>query len=405
MTKDHGWILLRLILTTAAALALSFLLVWIFSVSYPFWIAALLVWMFYPLIRLLRRRVRLPNTLAVILALLLGISALVGAITGIVVLIVFGFRRIAEFVPDWIETTSREVQQFFNEQIFPIYQELTGAVDQLTPEQQRAVNESFITLGDWLAGALTDNTQGMTDGVTQLLFFVPASIVVMVFVFIAFYFIGKDWEVLYARMQQAAPPLLREKSLAFKKMFQYRVFGFLRAQVVLMLIASVIVFIGLLILQVEQAFTIALIVGLAEILPYFGSGTILIPWLLYAFFTGDISMGIGLAVVYAVTVLIRQSIEPKVLSTSMNLNALAVLIALFVGFQILGVVGVFIGPFVLVILVILKDIGVLHMLYQIIRYGLRNAPDDPARHGRAGRYNARSRLTKTDHPPDVRQEK
>src|SRR5690625_8011015 len=130
----------------------------------------------------------------------------------------------------------------------------------------------------------------------------------------------------------------------------------------LMCIVSLIVFIELSILRTDHALTIAMIVWIAEILPYFGSGTILIPWFLYLFFTGDISMGIGLAVVYGVTVAVRQMLEPKILSSSMNLNALAVLISLFAGLKLFGVVGVFLGPLILVIFVIFIDLGVVRDL-------------------------------------------
>lgn len=371
MTKHHAWVILRLLFVLLFISVIVFFTTWIFSISYPFWIAALLVWMFYPIIRWLRRRVRFPNTLAVVTALLLGLSSLAGAVTGVVFLIIFGVRSISEFVPQWIESTSRDLQLFFNESIFPVWQQLTGAMDSLTPEQQNALNNGITTLGTQIAESFTEGGQGLTNTLTQIVIFVPASIVVLVFVFIAFYFIGKDWERIFNYMQTRTPNAVVKKAQAFKKMFQYRVFGFLRAQVLLMFIASFIVLIGLLILQVDNALTIALIVGVAEILPYLGSGTILIPWTLYMFFTGSISMGIGLAIVYGVTVLVRQAIEPKVLSTSMNLNALAVLISLFVGFQLFGVIGVFIGPFILVIMVIFKDIGVLDDLLHFIQFGFK----------------------------------
>jgi sporulation integral membrane protein YtvI len=379
LTKHHAWVILRLLFVILFISVIVFLITWIFSISYPFWIAALLVWMFYPMIRWLRKRIRLPNTIAVIIALLIGLSALGGALTGLVFLIIFGVRSISEFVPQWIESTSRDLQRFFNESIFPLWQQLTGAVDSLTPEQQNALNNGIATLGTRIAESFTEGGQGLTNTLTQIVIFVPASIVVLVFVFIGFYFIGKDWERIFNYIYAHTPDPAVEKAKAFKKMFQYRVFGFLRAQVVLMFIASFIVFAGLLILRVENALTIAIIIGVAEILPYLGSGTILIPWTLYMFFTGNLSMGIGLAVVYGVTVLVRQAIEPKVLSTSMNLNALAVLISLFAGFQLFGVVGVFIGPFVLVIIVIMKDIGVVDDLLSFIQHGFKEEAAPPLR--------------------------
>ncbi|WP_246125639.1 sporulation integral membrane protein YtvI [Alkalicoccus halolimnae] len=371
MTRSHAWIMLRLLFVLIFITAIALVVTWFFRIGYPFWIAALLVWMFYPLIRWLRNKLRFPNTLAVISALLLGISALGGAVTGLVFLIIFGVRRISDFLPQWIESTSRDIQNFFNQSIFPIWQQITGAMDSLTPEQQDAFNNGIATLGTRLAASLTEGGQGLTERLTQVLIFVPASLLVLLIIFLAFYFIGKDWDRIFSYIYSRIPDAFMKKSKEFKKMFQYRVLGFLRAQIILMFIASLLVLIGLFILRVDNALTIALIIGLAEVLPYLGSGTILIPWSLYMFFTGSISMGVGLAIVYGITMVVRQAIEPKILSTSMNLNALAVLVSLFVGFQLFGVVGFFLGPFILVIAVIFKDIGILDNLLHFIKSGFK----------------------------------
>src|SRR5699024_1769717 len=119
--------------------------------------------------------------------------------------------------------------------------------------------------------------------------------------------------------------------------------------------------------RTDHALTIAMIVGIAEILPYFGSGTILIPWFLYLFFTGDISMGIGLAVVYGVTVAVRQMLEPKILSSSMNLNALAVLISLCARLDLFGVFAGLHRPFILLIFLILIEAGFVRYLGDCVR--------------------------------------
>lgn len=374
MTKEQGWIFLRLVIVSAIIISAIWLTGFIFSLTYPFIIAAILVWMFHPLIRFLRNKFRLPNILAVFLTVTLGLTAVIGSVIGIIFLIIFGFRRISAFLPEWIQTTAIEAQNFFNQSIFPIWKQFSGAVDSLTPEQQTTLQNGIERLGEQLAEGSTNFGQGMADGLASIIIFVPTFLVVFLFIFIAFYFIGKDWDRILKSAYDKTPAFIVKKGQAFKTMFQYRVLGFIRAQIILMFIASVIVFIGLTILQIENALTIALIIGIAEILPYLGSGTILIPWFIYMLITGDISMGIGLAIVYGVTIGIRQSIEPKILSSSMNLNALAVLISLFIGFQLFGIIGVFLGPFVLVVLVIFKDIGLMAEVGRFIQYGFKNEP-------------------------------
>ncbi|CDQ40566.1 MULTISPECIES: sporulation integral membrane protein YtvI [Virgibacillus] len=371
MTRDHAMIILRFTIVLLSILSLSWVATWIFKVSYPFWIAALLVWMFYPLVRLIRSKVRVPNGLAVFVVLLISLAVLFGAITGIVFLIIFGVRRISEVLPQWIQTTSTQAQHFFNDSIFPLWQKIGNAMDVFTPKQQAQLQDSIASLGNRLAASLTQIGSSIVDGLTQLFIIVPSFLLAILFIFIAFYFIGKDWERIFYRAHQSIPTSIMEKATSFWNILKHRVFGFIRAQIILMFIASFIVFIGLLIIKAEHALTIAIIVGIAEIIPYLGSGTILIPWAVYMLFTGDIGMGIGLGLLYGITAAVRQIIEPKILSTSLNLHALAILISLFVGLQIFGGVGIFLGPLILIIGVIFKDIGVLNDLGNFIKNGFK----------------------------------
>lgn len=108
-----------------------------------------------------------------------------------------------------------------------------------------------------------------------------------------------------------------------------------------MFVTACIVFVGLLIIRVDNAWMLAIVVGIAELLPYLGTGTILIPWFIYLFITGDVSGGFGIAILYIIVVIIRQLLEPKVLSSHMNLNPIAVLISLFAGLRLFGAFGLF----------------------------------------------------------------
>ena len=64
--------------------------------------------------------------------------------------------------------------------------------------------------------------------------------------------------------------------------------GFIKAQLTLISITLIIVLIGLLILRVEYAITIALITGIVDLLPYLGTGAVFVPWIIYEAVTGNI---------------------------------------------------------------------------------------------------------------------
>ncbi len=143
-------------------------------------------------------------------------------------------------------------------------------------------------------------------------------------------------------------------------------FGFVKAQLTLISLTFGIVLIGLFILRVDYAFTIALILGILDLLPYLGAGTVLIPWALYSFFSGDIGLGFGLAILFMVTVIQRQLAEPKILSSKIGIVPLATLVSLFIGFTLLGFLGHIAGPITLVIIRTLHSANVFRDLWSYI---------------------------------------
>jgi len=70
----------------------------------------------------------------------------------------------------------------------------------------------------------------------------------------------------------------------------------------------------------------------------------LLPWALFSLLTGNTALGIGLAVLYAVITVIRQVIEPHIVGKSLGLHPILMLVALYAGLKIFGLIGVFAGP-------------------------------------------------------------
>ncbi|MBM7634786.1 sporulation integral membrane protein YtvI [Geomicrobium sediminis] len=377
MTKEQAFVVARAVGVFIAAIVALLVSAYLFRISYPFVIAAFIAWLFSPLLKVLKIKFKFPSTLASLTTVLIGISVLGGIITGITFLIIYIVQQISDQLPGWIEQGAMQLQQMFNQLILPIWQEMNWFIHNLSGEQQQTLQQGITELGNQVGSILGNFAQSIANGMTNIVSGIPVFLFALIFVILAVYFIGKDIGTMKASLQSRIPVGIQTKFVLFTEQVKTRVWGFIRAQLILMTITTVIVLIGLLVLDVEYAITLALITGLAEILPYLGTGTILIPWGIYSLVTGDIFLGISLLVLYVVVVIVRQSLEPKVLSVSMNLNTLAVLFSLFVGFQVLGVIGLFLGPALLVVLTILKDIGVITEVEQFIRHGfIEETPPD-----------------------------
>ena len=108
-------------------------------------------------------------------------------------------------------------------------------------------------------------------------------------------------------------------------------------------------------------FAIALLTAIVDILPVLVTGTNLTPWAVYSFCTGKIGFGIGILVIYAIIGVVRQVIEPKLVASQLGLPPYLMLMAMFVGTQLFGFIGLFLLPITFTLIKVLNDEGIVHL--------------------------------------------
>lgn len=334
--------------------------------TYPFLIAAFFAFLIHPAVKFLVTYARLPRPVAVLTSILLLFSLLGGLVTILVKWAVDGILYFSEYIPTQIEVISRNMQSTFNEYVLPLWDQGLGLLDLLEPSQQQALQEGILMVGGNIASLLGNFGQRIASGITTFVGALPITFTVIIFSILAIYFISKDSKK-YAKYYSKLPLVFRQKTKDVYLDLKVKVLGFLKSQIILMTLTMIVSIVGLLILRVEQVLTIAFILGILDLIPYLGPGLVLIPWSIYSFFTGNIFMGAGLLILYASTVIVRQFAEPKVLSSSLELNPLAILFSLFAGLQLFGILGLVIGPISLVLLMSLYEANVFEGLWKFIK--------------------------------------
>ena len=130
---------------------------------------------------------------------------------------------------------------------------------------------------------------------------------------------------------------------------------YLKAQLKLVLISFIISLIGLYIfsisgMNIKYPLMIAIGIAIVDALPIFGSGTVMVPWAIISAFNGDVRLGVAILVLWIVMCVVRQILEPKIVSGQIGIHPIFTLIAMYTGFRFLGLIGMFFGPIVLIIL-------------------------------------------------------
>lgn len=126
--------------------------------------------------------------------------------------------------------------------------------------------------------------------------------------------------------------------------------GYIKAQLKIMAVVFVELFIGFTIVGNRYAFLIALGTAVLDALPVFGAGAVLIPSTIWGILIGDYRWAIGCGVMYVCTIIIRQMLEPKMIGQGIGINPLLTLMSMYIGFKVFGLGGFIIGPIFVLIL-------------------------------------------------------
>jgi predicted PurR-regulated permease PerM len=104
-------------------------------------------------------------------------------------------------------------------------------------------------------------------------------------------------------------------------------------------------------------------------MPYLGTGTFMIPWIIFVFIQHNLYLGLGLTILYTIILIARQIFEPKVLASSVGLDAFSTLISMFIGLKLFGLLGLVIGPVTLIVLTAFHKANVFRDIRNYIRRG------------------------------------
>ncbi|MCR5002225.1 MAG: sporulation integral membrane protein YtvI [Lachnospiraceae bacterium] len=340
----------------------------------PFVIAAVIALIANPVVRFLEKKVKIVRKAgtAFVIILVIALIVLLGyLIIGKIVEEVVNLATAAPAIWKKTEATLGSAMGVYN-----IY------LNKMPQSVQEWLNDATSSMGtglsEWLSG-LGEPVAKMTSSLAQN---VPLVIIGIVMAILASYSFLAEREYVIRMMRKLLPgQFIRRWNIVFSSMKE-AVGGYFKAQFKIMGVVYVIILIGLIILRVDNALLIGLIIALLDFLPFFGTGTVMIPWALIALFNGDYRLAVGLLITWGASQLVRQLIQPKLVGDSIGLNPIPTLLLLYVGFRALGAAGLILAVPVGVIVINLYKAGIFSNFVYSIRIlfkdisGLRRFSDE-----------------------------
>lgn len=366
MNIHYVYSVLRLLLIVGLSIIGILLVYYLSTLTYPFIIAIFIAFIIDPIVNLLVKKAKVPRGLAVIISILLLICIIAGVLILLVAEIVTGTTYLAKVVPNHLDILVVYIETFFVEKLMPLYNQLTYLFNNLESTQQESIITNVQNVGEQIASSVGNFIKSFLENIPVMISWLPNAATVIIFSLLATFFISKDWYKFKKTLRLILPQKARKSGKTIVEELKKALVGFIRAQATLISLTTIIVLCGLLILRIDYAITIALLIGLVDILPYLGTGLVFVPWIIYLAFSGSLPLAIGLGILYLIVLIQRQVMEPKILSSNIGLDPLATLISLFIGYKLIGFLGLIVGPVALVIINTLNHAGVYGDLWTFI---------------------------------------
>ena len=201
---------------------------------------------------------------------------------------------------------------------------------------------------------------------------IPNILIQIIVTVLSSYFFIADRDKLMERFHKFIPQSISRGIDLISDQFRQVVGGYFKAQFRIMGVVAAILLVGFLILRVDYAVLLACLIAFLDFLPFFGTGTALIPWAAVKLFAGEYEVAIGLAIIYLISQLVRQIIQPKIVGDSMGLNPLLTLTFMYIGFKVQGVAGMILAVPIGLVVMKLFEVGA----FDDIIYGVKEIAKD-----------------------------
>lgn len=201
--------------------------------------------------------------------------------------------------------------------------------------------------------------------------YLPTFLIGVVMSLLSSYFFVADREYILQWLRGHISDAARARYVLIRRSMVRALGGYLKAQLKIEIWMYLLLVTGLWIMRVNYVWLIALGIAFLDFLPFFGTGTVMIPWAVIKMLNGDLRMAVGLLIVWGVGQLARQIIQPKIVGDSIGMPPLPTLFLLYLGYRLYGVIGMIVSVPVGLILYSMYQEGVFDTTKQSLEILMR----------------------------------
>jgi sporulation integral membrane protein YtvI len=319
---------------------------YLYQIATPIFLAFIIYLIIEPLARFLHRR-GLSKSIASAISTGLFVLVILGALVGVGVIFTSQILSLKANLPEY--------SAILKEQLILKTDFLRFRLDALPDDVIQKITDYSTAITEkasLLAGQFLNWTFGMLTSFSTF-------VVNFVIAIILAYFLSIEIES-WKRMARAKTPKTFKVAFTFlRENVLLGIVGYLKAQAKLISLTFIVIFIALIILNVNNAFSIALLSAIFDVLPLLGVSTLFIPWIIYLFIVGQTTLAIWLCALLGVVIMVRQIMEPKITGDSLGVSAFTMLSFMMISLSLFGVAGLILSPILIITIKALYEQGYL----------------------------------------------
>jgi sporulation integral membrane protein YtvI len=318
---------------------------YIYFLAFPVLLAFPIAALIRPLASFLHKR-GMKKTWATNTSTFIFILIILGILTGIIAIFATQISHLITEFPKYVD--------FFKAQFVekaPFFEKKWNA---LPPEITQKIQSSATTVLQKASSIFSNFFTHIVSTITS----VSTMIANFVMAFVLAYFLCVDFDSISQSVKQKTPKTLKQVFHFLRENVLTGIGTYVIAQLKLISITFFIVLVGLLVIGADNAFSLALLSAVFDILPLLGVPAIFLPWIIYSLVVGKTAFAIKLAVILVITMVTRQLAEPKIAGDALGVSPFLMLTAMVVFLKLFGVAGMLLTPILLILIKQLYDKGI-----------------------------------------------
>lgn len=323
---------------------------YVFPLLMPFVIGIVIAMSFRNIIDIIEKRTHIKRVFVSIVILLVFYS-LLGFIISLI-----GVKMV-----NFISSLFYSLPSLYKETLLPAFQTVTDNMIDKYPSTKSYLDNFMSNIDQSVFATLSKISTKAVSMATGIASQVPTILIKLIFTIVSSFFFTID----YYKITRFIIRQFREDQQKMILKLKDNIIGslgnFIKAYSAIISVTFVELSLGFWILGIPTPFLFGLLVAIIDIMPILGTGAILLPWSVIAFIMGNTKIGMGMLILYIIITVVRQVIEPKIVGQQIGLYPIVTLVLMYVGAQLMGVLGLLILPIMATILIKLNKEGSIHL--------------------------------------------